>query len=167
MSVAPTDSFSRPSSPCGSSNLRKKGLFKRSQSYNDASRSMQSFATSDDDGQEDFLDDLQQGHGEGRSGLRGGSLAVRGRNFLMRISTRAGGGNHNSGEMAKHPGVAVEENVGVVIRSCFFLVCTSVCSGGREGFFGGGGGQGTGDLHLWIIFCISSQRSNFLLIVKS
>lgn len=76
-------------------------MFKRSQSYNDASRSMQSFATSDDDGQEDFLDDIRQGQAEGRGGFRGGSLAARGRNFLMRISTRAGGGNHNSGETAK------------------------------------------------------------------
>ena len=87
-------------SSSSSSNARKKGLFKRSQSYNDASRSRQdvSSAADDDDGNDDFLDDL--GQGDARGVFRSGSLAAKGRNFLRRISTRGGGGGSYNGEVS-------------------------------------------------------------------
>lgn len=85
----------RPALPCRSSK-KKIGLFKRSQSYNDASRMARGRSYNedddyDDDGDEDFLADLPPGDGRG-GGLRagGGRLAARGRKFLMRISTRSG-----------------------------------------------------------------------------
>ncbi|CAM9669891.1 unnamed protein product, partial [Ectocarpus sp. 8 AP-2014] len=80
---------------------KKIGLFKRSQSYNDASRMARGRSYNDDDdydddGDEDFLADLPPGDGRG-GGLRagGGRLAARGRKFLMRISTRSGSTSGN------------------------------------------------------------------------
>eukprot|EP00752_Nemacystus_decipiens_P010432 g9296.t2 len=96
---------------------KKVGLFKRSQSYNDASRMAQlenSYAADDDDDddEEDFLEVLggSGSSGEGRGGGwgvgSGGSLAARGRKFLRRISTRSGSnvggdrrGSHDSDDM--------------------------------------------------------------------
>lgn len=80
-----------PLPPRSPSSKKKVGIFKRSQSYNDASRmaQMQGYATNDDDDdEEDFLDDLPEDN-RGRS-APGEGIAARGRKFLRRISTRSG-----------------------------------------------------------------------------
>lgn len=74
---------------CVAACSKKKSLFKRSQSYNDAAGAQQDSGELDDD--PDFLDDFPPvGDGRMGGGVRGAagqsSLAAKGRKFLKRIS---------------------------------------------------------------------------------